>query len=114
MCNECYALSLEKKAIPRCLANDNFIGYVHEYIVRHKVTWLEATIACPVFSGVVVYYVEGAPDERGHLMREALGRPKRAWAVRGSIFSFLLPWETTMKRLSKCFLDGDFREWPLD
>ena len=53
MCNECYSLSLEKKAIPRCLAHDNYIGYAHEYIVRHKVTWLEATIACPVFSGLL-------------------------------------------------------------
>ena len=43
-CNECYTLALQKKPIARCLANDNFIGYVHEYIVRQKVTRLEATI----------------------------------------------------------------------
>ena len=43
-----------------------------------------------------------------------MGRPKRAWAVRGNLFSSLLPWEEVMKRLSKAFLEGDFREWPLD
>ena len=58
-CNECYTLSCEKKQIPRCLANDNYIGYVHQYIATEKVTWLEASIACPVFSGLVTYYVEG-------------------------------------------------------
>jgi hypothetical protein len=113
-CNECYTLSVQKQAIPRCLTNDNYIGYVHAYIVRHKVTWLEATIACPVFSGLVTYYVEGRASERGHMMREALGRPQRAWAVRGNLFSFLLPWEKVMAQLSKCFLTGDFTEWPLD
>ena len=113
-CNNCYQLALQKQPIPRCLANDNVIGYVHEYIVKHKVTWLEATIACPVFSGLVTYYVEGQASERGHMMREALGRPQRAWRVRGNIFSCLLPWEKVMAQLSKCFLTGDFREWPLD
>ena len=50
---------------PQSLANDNFIGYAHEYIVENKVTWLEATIACPVFSGLVTYYIEGdvSPNE---------------------------------------------------
>ena len=56
-CNDCYALSVEKKPIPRCLANDTYIRYVHEYVVKQKVTWLEATIAYPVFSGLVTYYV---------------------------------------------------------
>ena len=48
------------------------------------------------------------------MMRESLGRPQRAWGVRGNIFSFLLPWNTVMSKLSECFVHGDFREWPLD
>ena len=47
-------------------------------------------------------------------MREALGRPQRAWGVRGNIFSFLLPWNDVMAKLSECFVNGDFRKWPLD
>ena len=50
------------------------------------VTWLEATIACPVFSGLVTYYVEGDAAQRGHMMEQPLARAKRAWAVRGNIF----------------------------
>ena len=94
---------MAKRPIARSLANDNFIGYAHSYIVQNKVTWLEATIACPVFSGLVTYYVEGAATERGHMMEEALARPQRAWAVRGNIFSFLLPWDSVMAQLSKAF-----------
>ena len=107
-------MSLEGDKIPRCLANDNYIGYVHEYIAANKVIWLEATIVCPVFSGLVTYYIEGDASQRCNMMQEVLGKPKRAWAVRGNLFSFLLPWENVMAQLSKCFLTGDFREWPLD
>ena len=114
ICNECFRLALKDAKIPRCLANDNFTGYVHDYIVANKVTWLEATIACPVFSGLVTYYIEGDSTQRGNMMQEVLAKPQRAWAVRGNLFSFLLPWDTVMAQLSKCFLSGDFREWPLD
>ena len=84
---------MDSKKIPKALASDNFIGYAHEFIVENSVTWLEATIACPVFSGLITYYIEGDPSQRGHMMASALGQPQRAWAVRGNIFSFLLPWE---------------------
>ena len=49
ICNECFHLARSDAKVPRCLASSNFTGYVHEYIVANKVTWLEATIACPVF-----------------------------------------------------------------
>ena len=36
----------------------DYIGYVHPCIPALKVTWIEAAIAAPVFSGLVTYYVE--------------------------------------------------------
>ena len=84
------------------------------FIVENKVTWLEATIACPIFTGLITYYIEGNPNERGHLMEETLGTPQRSIGVRGNCFSFLLPWENVMSLLSKAFAEGDFRTWPLD
>ena len=88
ICNQCYYMSLEGDKIPRCLANDNYIGCVHEYIAANKVTWLEATTVCPVFSGLVTYYIEGDASQRGSMMQEVLGKPKRAWVVRGNLFLF--------------------------
>ena len=98
----------------KILINDNYISYQHEFIVCEKVTWLEATIACPIFTGLITYYVEGDKNERGHLMEEAVGSPQRAYAVRGNCFSFLLPWGTVMGKLSSAFAEGDFTHWPLD
>ena len=47
-------------------------------------------------------------------MEETLACPQRAIGVRGNCFSFLLPWEDVMGRLSKAFGEGDFSAWPLD
>ena len=83
-------LSLNNEKIPKALCNDSFIGYVHEFIVQEQVTWLEATIAGPVFSGVVTYYLEGNKDDKwGNLMDTPVGKAPRSWGVRGNIFLFV-------------------------
>ena len=75
---------------------------------------MEATIACPIFTGLITYYIEGDTHERGHLMEETLANPQRAVGIRGNCFSFLLPWAYVMSRLYNAFARRDFSEWPLD
>ena len=53
-------------------------------------------------------------EKRGHLLEATLARPLRSVAVRGNCFSFLLPWEQVMGKLSRAFGQGDFTAWPLD
>ena len=113
ICDECWRLALTNASIPKALTNDNFVGYLDEYIVRHRVSWLEATIACPVFTGLVTYYIEGAQEHRHHLMEEPLAQPQRAYAVRGSLFSFLMPWERIQADISKTLEQGDLSAWPM-
>eukprot|EP00973_Karenia_brevis_P062704 8719135-Karenia_brevis.AAC.1 len=56
--------------IPQALVNDNYQGYVHEYIARNKVRWIEAVAAAPLFTTTLVtYQVE---RKLGHLMNEAV------------------------------------------
>ena len=83
------------------------------FLVDQKVTWLEATIAAPVFSGLVTYYIEGDKSDRCNLMDTALSQATRSWGVRGNIFSFLLPWETVLTQLFEKVEDGDLSQWPL-
>ena len=78
ICSECLHLSKSDRKIPQALANDNFIGYAHRCLVDEGVTWLEATIAGPVFSGLVTYYIAGKNSERHHTMESAVGKPERA------------------------------------
>ena len=90
----------------------DYIGYVHPCIPALKVTWIEATIAAPVFSGLVTYYVEGGPSQRRNLMDTRLGGAERSYKVRGNLFSFLLPWEDVIRQLSDKCEEGDLSEWP--
>ena len=57
--------------IPKALCNVNCVGYVRRFsIFENNVTWLESTIACPLFSGMITSYIEGAQYDRYHLMEE--------------------------------------------
>ena len=113
ICNECWSLAVSDELIPKALANDNYVGYAYRYFVENDVTWLEATVAAPVFTGLINYYIEGPAEHRHHLMEEKVGRPDRAYGVRGSIFSFLLPWEEIHKKLGEAVEQGDLSAWPM-
>ena len=52
LCIEC-SVHLRRRSkfrIPAALANDNFQGYAHPFIVLNKVKWIEAVTACPFFT----------------------------------------------------------------
>ena len=100
LCRSCFFTSQQRDAygIPEAMANDNFSGYVTDVIYKYKVRWIEAAAACPVFTALITYYVEG---DRGHLMNEQMHRPQRAYAVRGNAFSFHMPWEKIMEQLGR-------------
>ena len=113
ICNDCYRFAGKKAKIPKALANDQFISYAHPFIVKENVTWLEATIAAPVFSGLITYYIEGDQSDRHNLMQVEFGKADKSWGVRGNIFSFLLPWNKVLQQLFEKIEDGDLSEWPL-
>ena len=106
-------LALQQEKIPEALANDNYVGYIHEYFLAQKVTWIEAVIACPVFTCLVTYYVEGPKHERHHLMEDVVAAPQRSYGVRGNLFSFLLPWEVIHNKLHDTMVAGNLHQWPL-
>ena len=75
ICNECWTLACLNRPIPKAFCNDNFTGYIHAFFVQNDVTWIEAIIACPVFTGLITYYIEGNWDERHHLMSDIVAKP---------------------------------------
>ena len=100
VCNECWKYATRSEDIPKALCNDNFIGYLRNFFLEHSVTWLESTIACPLFSGLITYYIEGSSADRHHLMMEKAAQPRLSYGVRGNIFSFLMDWEQTQTESS--------------
>ena len=57
--------------IPMALANDNLWGYTSDIIAKYKVRWIEMAAVLPMWTSMIVYYVEG---HEGHTMHEEVGR----------------------------------------
>ena len=116
ICNECWRHALRDSSIPKALANDNFIGYMLRFFLEENVTWLEATIACPFFTGLVTYYIEGPPVNRHHLMEESVAQPELQYGVRGNIFTNLMDWETIHEQLRELTRNGivNLEHWPVE
>ena len=66
--------------------------------------WIEAVAAAPLFTTLVTYYVEGVP---GHLMNEPVGSQSKSYAVRGNIFSYILPWDQIQAHLNQDLEETD-------
>ena len=63
-------------------------------------------------SCLVNYYVEGKSKERHHLASEELGQLERAYATRGNVFSYILPWESILRNAAAVTTDAVFESWP--
>ena len=108
LCRECYFDSSSGNddgcKVARCLANDNFYGLIDEDLVKHRVRWIEVAAASPVLTCLISYYVEG---DRGHLLDERVFQRTDAMVVRGNCFSFQMPWEKIIEKLTTLLKDDD-------
>ena len=84
------------------LANDNFIGFGPHIIQKYNVKWIELAVASPVFTCMVVYYIEA---DRGHLLHEVIGEAQHGTVVRGNAYSFHMPWDTVYNQLNEAIED---------
>ena len=111
LCQRCEeaCVSRWRGAPPMVLCNDNFWGYTTDILYRYQVRWIEAAIVNPIWTTMLVYYVEG---DYGHLMNEEMGQQKYRTVVRGSCCSFHMPWEDILEELREKALDEDFKEIP--
>ncbi len=71
------------------LANDNWYDFTMDCIYRWKARWIEVVVASPIWTTMIVYYIEA---DKGHLMNEAVQQPQHRHASRGNAFSFHMPW----------------------
>ena len=69
------------------------------------------SLATPVWTSLMVYYVEG---DRGHLMTEVAFKAQSARAARGNAVSFPLPWEDMLTSMSQASTTPGELELPHD
>ena len=84
LCEACFLTSRQKDSlevgIPGALTNDNFWGFA-TLLYKYRVRWIEVAAACPIFTTLITYYVEG---DRGYLLNAEQHKANRAYAVRGN------------------------------
>ena len=77
ICFGCLDLLSKDQGIPKPLSNDNLFSYAHRFTVHEFVMRLEATVACPIFSGLTTFSTEGKASERGHLMEKSVAQSQK-------------------------------------
>ena len=100
VCRSCLTRMTQRthSAIAQALTNDNWLGYPTELLYEHKVRWIEAAAACPVWTSMVSFYLE---QDRGHVMDVDMHRADHRIAVRGNVSSFSMPWEEILATLTQ-------------
>jgi len=95
LCRDCLiAFKFSPRVIPLGLCNDNLFGYTTSLIAKYKVRWLEAAIVSPVWTSMMIFYIEG---DEGHLFDEQVQAPRWRTSVRGSCVSYMMPWEDVIR-----------------
>ena len=56
--------------LPMALGNDMFWGYPTDLLVKYRVRWIELASVLPLWTHMLVYYVEG---HEGNMMNEVVG-----------------------------------------
>ena len=100
MCFRCLQISSAQEdtvvTIPGALANDNLFGFALDIVYKYKVRYIECAAASPLSTALIAYYVEG---NKGHMLNVRQHKPQRAYAIRGNIYSFHMPWEDIAAKL---------------
>ena len=91
------------------LCNDNLWGYATYVIAKYKVRWIELATVLPVWTHMVVYYIEG---DYGHVMKEPIAKKAYRTAVRGHCFSLIMPWEEIIKCMDGIMSDAELASLP--
>lgn len=76
--------------IPAGLANDNWYGYVQEWIYKTEVTWMEKTVASPFWTGLTLFTV------RKH---ETMYQGSSRVAFKGHVYSAPMDWTRMLQQL---------------
>ncbi len=74
----------DRQTVPEALANDNWHGYVQDWIYKAGVTWMEETVSTPFWTGMTPFAMDRQTGGRRHLLRERLYQASSRVAFRGA------------------------------
>ena len=111
LCKSCM-LTLQDSSIgPQMLINDNWIGYIEEFIYQVQVTWMEKTVTSPYWTGLTLFSMgsrEGKGQQRKrHKLHDVMYSSAQRTAFKGQLFSAPMDWRSICDQLEA--LDNEER-----
>ena len=96
VCRYCRILLQTNKICPEALINDNFIGYLADFIFHLRVTWMEKTVTSPYWTGLTLFSIGTRGQDRvtrkRHKLDEAMYMSEQRVAFKGQLFSAPMDW----------------------
>ena len=103
ICRSCRELLHENVIIPQGLHNDNWWGYIEAFIYEKQVTWMEKTVSCLYWTGILLFTIGRRGQERKsnrqHTYHDAMYSLERRVAFKGQLYSAPMDWANIQAQL---------------
>ena len=90
---------------PEALIDDNFIGYLADFIYHLRVTWMEKTVTSPYWTGLSLFSVgaHGRDNKvrKRHKLDEAMYMSQQRVAFKGQLFSAPMDWRSVLEQIKE-------------
>ena len=101
VCKSCRYELQNGVIIPAALGNDNWYGYVQEWIYEMGVTWMEKTVATPFWTGLTLFTVREQHARRRHMLFDTMYQAASRIAFKGQVFSAPMDWTSMLQQLQQ-------------
>ena len=104
VCRRCRTYLCDNNVNPEAIINDNFIGYLHDFLFHLQVTWMEKTVTSPFWTGLTLFSVGAHGQDhhtrKRHKLDEAMYMSKQRVAFKGQLFSAPMDWRSVMEQIN--------------
>ena len=89
--------------VPESLGNDNWYGYIQDWIYQVGVTWMEKTVATPYWTGLTLFTVRqrGRKRKHRHLLHDAMYQADARVAFKGQVFTAPFDWKHMQEQFQR-------------
>ena len=102
VCRQCRYAMADGEVLPRSMMNDNWWGYVDNWVYECNVTWMEKACSSPYWTGLMLFCIDQqSHGGRKHLLQEPLYQQEGRIAWKGQLFSAPMDWRSMLEQLKK-------------
>ena len=105
VCRSCQQHLQANEVSPESLINDNFIGYLQDFLFHLQVTWMEKTVTSPFWTGLTLFSIGAHGNDKRtrkrHKLDEAMYANRQRVAFKGQLFSAPMDWCSILEQIEE-------------